>query len=292
VNPFFKAKEYAFYASSPYSGPVPLDWRAELVQVDSKDDMRNFHDRGLNGDLDLKYLQHRKIGGLLNGGFRKLEHQSTDLAMPWLSSSGYDYVPHLGIAFLWDSRDADLDTRSGFLNEFRFSQFGGILGGPANFQEYLWDARFAKSVGPGLMRANLFTRYRPGSIGFYDRLQQGGANTLRGFHPDSSVHGTSEILANSEWRHPIVERTTIRILGVQGFWALQWVAGVDGAFLWDGNNKPDWGDYRSAAYLGLHLVLPAIDRLRVEIGANPRTKTWDLQVGLFEKATTQRWRSR
>jgi len=292
VAPLFKAKEYALYGSSPYMGSLPLDWRGELVQVDSKDDMRGFHDRSLNGDLDLKHLQNRRFGALFNGGFRRLDHQNPDSLMPWLSASSYDYVPHLGVALLWDSRDADLDTRSGLYNELRISQFGGMLGGPANYREYLWDSRAAAELGSGIIRLNGLLRYRPGSVGFYDRLQQGGANTLRGFRPDSAVHGTSEILTNAEWREAIVERTSIRILGVQGFWALQWVAGVDGAFLWDGERKPGWDDYRSAAYVGVHLVLPAIDRLRIEIGGNPKTKTWDLQVGLFEKATTQRWRSR
>jgi len=69
------------------------------------------------------------------------------------------------------------------------------------------------------------------------------------------------------------------------------VAGADGALLWN-HDLPDSRESRSSLYTGLHLVVPAIDRLRAEFGYSPRDRVWNISVGLFEKTTTQRWRSR
>ena len=147
------------------------------------------------------------------------------------------------------------------------------------------------SVGSQVLLLDGLLRFRPGTQDFRERLHQGGANTLRGFDPDSALHGRHEILLNTEVRRILVERHRLSFGDVHGFWGLQAVAGVDGAFLWD-STWPDWEHYRSAAYAGLHLVIPALDRLRFEIGYSPEARDWVVAVGLFEKNITQRWRSR
>ncbi len=293
VDPWLRAKEFAFYANAPWAGSVPLSWKTELIQTDSWDALRGFHDRSLNGELDLEQMNGRNFGGILSGGFRRLRHigQASDPVF-WLSGSSWDWVPRVGAAFVWDSRDASLDTRSGVYSEVRLTQNGGILGGPADYFEMLWDLQGTLPAGPGIVRAGMLTRYRPGTIGLYDRLHQGGSNTLRGNNPDSSVWGNSEVITNLEWRQALLERRSIKLLGVQGFWALQWVAGFDGAWLWKGEKIPGPENYRSAIYGGVHLVLPAIDRVRIEMGGNPYEKSWAFTIGLFEKEATQRWRSR
>ena len=289
VDPWMQAKEYAFYASAPWAGSKPISWSAQLIRDDSWDPLRNFKDDSWNSEFDAKALSSLRWGGLITGGFRSMQHTSDSLA--WLSTHGSDWVPALGAGVVFDNRDALWDTRKGIYSEWRVTQNGGVLGGAADYTEYLWDAEGSLPLGPGLVRATSLVRLRPGTVGFYDRLQQGGANTLRGFSPDSSVHGNSEIIENLEWREPILERKSLRVLGIQGYYGLQWVLGVDGAWLWDKGN-PGWDDYRSSVYAGIHIVVPAIDRIRIEVGANPRTGTWAITVGLFEKAVTQRWRSR
>jgi hypothetical protein len=251
--------------------------------------LRTFKDESWNSEVDATLRSTSHWGGLLSGGFRDVIH--TGDSLPWLSAHGYDWVPSLGAGAVYDSRDAQWDTRHGIYNEFRITQSGGILGGSADYTEYLWDAEGTLPLGPGVVRATSLVRLRPGTVGFYDRLQQGGANTLRGYNPDSSVHGNSEIIENAEWRQPWIERRSLNIWGIQGYYGLEWVLGVDGDFLWD-KGSPEWNDYRSSVYAGVHILLPAIDRVRIEIGGNPRSHSWALTIGLFEKAVTQRWRSR
>lgn len=290
VNPWMQAREFAFYASSPYLGRYPVDWKAEMVQSDSWDPLRGFHDRSLFSEVDVIQMGKRNWGGLVSVGGRNYQHRNDSL--PWLGQSHFDWVPRLGAGFLWDTRDAAFDTRKGVYNEFRYTKVGGVLGGPADFSEWLWDIQGSLPFGPGVARATMLTRYRPGRIGFYERLHQGGANTLRGFQPDSSVHGNSEVLANTEWRQALIERKPLNVLGIQGYWGLQAVIGADYAWLWYGDTLPGWEHYRASVYAGLHLVVPAIDRVRLEVGGNPRDRSWAITVGLFEKVATQRWRSR
>ncbi|HSQ41549.1 MAG TPA: BamA/TamA family outer membrane protein, partial [Fibrobacteraceae bacterium] len=293
VEPWLRAKEYAFYANSPWMGPYPFSWRAELVQTDTWDPLRNFKDRSLNGEIELWQMESRHWGTLFATGFRSLSHTgSAEDSLDWLSSSNRDWVPRFGGAFLWDTRDAALDTRKGLYSEMRVTQNAGWLGGVGDYIEVLWDFRGTLPLGPGYARWGWLARVRPGTIGFYDRLYQGGANSLRGYNPDSAIDGNSEVLANAEWRQVLVDRRPIRLLGVQGYWGLQWVLGYDAAWLWMGNSLPDWENYRGAIYTGLHLVVPAIDRVRMEIGGNPHDHTWAFTIGLYEKAVTQRWRSR
>jgi len=290
LSPWLQAKEFAFYASSPYAGNWPVSWKTEMIRTDSWDPLRNFHDQSWNGELDASYLGSCKLGGLFTSGFRLLDHGSQD-SLAWLGTHRQEWVPRLGFAFLWDTRDAAMETHRGLYNEWRVTQNGGLLGGPANYLELLWDAQGTLPWGPGVIRTGSLIRLRPGTVGFYDELFQGGANTLRGFSPDSAIYGNSEIILNAEWRQPWVHRRSLRVLGVQGFWGLDWCAGYDGAWLWD-KGTPDWSNYRDALYVGLHLLVPAIERIRFEVGADPRTRTWAFTIGLFEKATTQRWRSR
>lgn len=277
VVPWMDAKEYALYASSPWLLNWPLDWNFELLRTDSWDGLRGYFDRSWALWTDLRYPLSTHWNLLATGGGRRLDHA--------------DAMPGLGGGLLWDSRDARLDTRRGLYEEFRVTRYGGPLGGADDFVEYLWDGRHYYSLGDHVWSLGALVRWRPGTQSFTERLHQGGANTLRGFDPDSAVHGRHEALLNAEYRHVLVERSHFALWGFDAFWGLQAVAGADGAFLWD-KTAPDWAHYRSAAYAGLHLVIPALDRLRCEVGYSPDARDWIIAVGLFEKNVTQRWRTR
>ena len=51
-------------------------------------------------------------------------------------------------------------------------------------------------------------------------------------------------------------------------------------------------DYEGAVYGGLHLVVPAVDRLRFEVGYSPDRGEPKYFFGMIEKVSTSRWRSR
>lgn len=274
VRPLFDAKEYALYASSPWLWDWPLDWNLELVRTDSWDGLRGFQDKSWAGWTDVGWPLGGHWSLLANAGARRYD--------------GRSWTPGLGGGLLWDSRDAPLDARSGFYGEGRYTRYKGAGN---DYGELLADLRSYTSLGSQVLLLDGLMRFRPGTQDFRERLHQGGANTLRGFDPDSALHGRHEILLNAEARRILVDRKRLSFGDVHAFWGLQAVAGVDGAFLWD-ETRPDWEHYRSAAYAGLHLVIPALDRLRFELGYSPEARDWVVAVGLFEKNITQRWRSR
>lgn len=295
VNPWMQAQELAFYASSPWLGSLPLNWHAEILRVDSWDPLRNFHDRSwiLDGNGTWRFRAGRSPWGVsAHGGARMLEHTDLDSNHIWRNSGHEDTEPWLGWGWVYDGRDAVLNPRHGMYHEFRILKYGGFLGGDVDFWALLYDFRWAYSWGRTTFLLNELVQYRPGQQGVYDRLHHGGANTLRGYDADTSAHGSHEWVHNVEYRWSMIQRRPIEILGIAGFWALQLVAGVDGAFLWDEQKLPGWENYRASLYGGVHLVLPAIDRIRLEAGINPHDHTWNIAIGLFEKTTTQRWRSR
>lgn len=277
VDPLFDSKEFAIYASSPWLLGLPLSWNFEFLRTDSWDELRGFDDRS--------WYAHLEIGAKL----------WKDVSLLWAPSyryvQEYGSVPDLGIGVLLDARDSKVDPYFGVYEEFRVTRYGVFYADVEDYVEYLWDNRFYFPLGRLITGASSLVRYRPGKQMFFDRLHQGGANTLRGFDPDSSVHGRHEAIWNVEERFVLLERRPFSILGANLFYGVQLVAGVEGAFLWD-SRTPDWSDYRQSVYGGVHFIVPALDRIRIEAGYSPDGGKIKMAVGLYDKNTSMRWRSR
>ncbi len=212
-----------------------------------------------------------------------------------LRNNNVDVVPRLGVGFRWDTRDRSLLPRRGFFAETRFTENGGYLGGPADFWEEMTDLRvYLPITKRNGFTGNVLYQYRDGvvnqNLGRYDLFHTGGANTLRGYS-DNSFNGQNECLLNAEYRFDAVEERIQKL----GPWSLnygvQLVSGWDAASLWDGNSsKPEV--FHHGFYAGIHLLIPGMERIRLEVGS--RTTKVDLRVhfGLFEKTTVQRFRTR
>lgn len=278
VDPWMDANEFAFYAEAPWLWDMDVGWALDLVRTDSWDNLRNYQEKSWYAHLDLKKGLGSSFYGITAFSYRYLEN--------------FGYTPDIGIGLLWDSRDSEMDARRGFYSEWRFTQFGGIFNSHQNYREYLTDQRWYGSFARFISGVSILGRFRPGDQKFYDRLHQGGANTLRGFDPDSSIHGRHEIIWNAEERIVLLERTPFSFFGVNLFWGIQAVVGIDGSFLWDARSFPAWENYRSAVYGGLHILIPALSRIRFEVGYSPDTKEPKFTIGLFEKLDTERWLSR
>ena len=203
----------------------------------------------------------------------------------------YGAVPDLGVGVLLDARDSKVDPHLGAYEEFRVTRYGAFYADVEDYIEFLWDNRLYYPMGRFITGVSSLLRYRPGTQMFFDRLHQGGANTLRGFDPDSSIHGRHEAIWNVEERFVLLERHPFSVMGANLFWGVQLVAGVEGSFLWD-TQTPDWGDYRQSVYGGIHFIIPALDRIRIEAGYSPDGGEIKVAVGLYDKNTSLRWRSR
>ena len=303
MDPFLENNEYAFYVSSPYLFGLPLGWNFEFLRTDSFDDIRGYQDDSWLVDLDLDYemLPHLSILGTVAG--RVLKEAA--------------FLPEFGLGFAFDFRDSKLDTRKGVYYEYMLTHVGAGnnqdsgcdvsdgescegMGGE-NYWELLTDARAYWTLKRFVTGATALARYRPGDVKSYDYYYHGGPNTFRGRGgsalggkedgADSVRLGVHEVLLTLEERFVLMERHAASIMGVNFFYGVQLVAGLDGSLLWD-SGRPGWDDYEGAVYGGLHLVIPALDRIRFEVGYRPDRGEPAFYFGLFDKVTSSRWRSR
>lgn len=284
VNPIFESNEYAFYASSPYLFGLPLGWNFEFLRTDSWDDIRGFQDASWLLDLDLDWSLTSHFAVLATGAYRYLEE-------------GPGSLPEFGAGFSIDYRDSELDSRQGIYFEYMLTHTGvGVEGSNENhkgenYWELLTDARAYFSAWRFVTGALALVRYRPGTVQHYDYYYHGGTNTFRGHGTDSLCVGAHETLLTLEERFVLLERRSASLWGINFFYGLQLVAGLDGSLLWD-EGTPGWENYEGAVYGGLHLVIPALDRVRFEVGYSPDRREPVFHFGLFDKTVSQRWRSR
>ena len=289
LNPLFDKNEYAVYVSSPYFFGLPLGWNFEFLVTDSYDDVHGFQEKSVLVDLDLDYRILPQLLLLWTVAGRDLRDAA--------------FLPELGMGFAFDYRDSKLDTRRGVYLEYMLTHVGGLdeysvdcedgckgMGGE-NFWELLTDARAYYTVSRLVTGATALVRYRPGDVEFYDYFSHGGVNTYRGRYADSRRLGVHEALLNLEERLVLLDRKAASVAGVNFFYGLQLVAGLDGSLLWD-SGRPGWENYEGAVYGGVHLVVPAVDRLRFEVGYSPDRGEPKYFFGIIEKVSTSRWRSR
>ena len=202
------------------------------------------------------------------------------------------FLPEIGIGAAVDYRDSELDSRKGIYFESAVTHVG--VGGSRgeNFVEFLEDARAYYPMGRFVTGATAFIRIRPGDVKHYDYFYHGGTNSFRGLDgPDAQHLGVHEMLLNLEERFVLLERRSASLWGVNFFYGIQLVAGFDASVLWD-KGAPGWKNYEGAFYGGLHIVIPALDRIRFEVGYSPDTGKPKFSWGINAKTTTQRWRGR
>jgi outer membrane protein assembly factor BamA len=295
TDPFLDNNEYAFYASSPYLFGLPLGWNLEFLRTDSYDDIRGFQDDSWLLDLDLDYGITPHLSLLMTVAGRELKDAA--------------FLPEVGFGFAFDFRDSKLDSRQGVYFEYMLTHVGegddrdfscniiddgatcdGGMGGE-NYREFLTDARAYYTLWRFVTGATALVRYRLGDVERYDYYYHGGANTFRGHEADSNYLGVHEVLLTLEERFVLMERHAASLWGIDFFYGVQLVAGLDGSLLWD-KGRPGWDDYEGAVYGGIHLVIPALDRIRFEVGYSPDKGEPVFYFGLFDKVTSSRWRSR
>ena len=310
VDPFFDKNEYALYLSSPYLFGIPLGWNFEFLVTDSYDNIRGFQENSILLDLDFDYKFLPNLSLLGTAAYRMLD--------------GMANLPEFGLGFAFDYRDSKLDTRNGVYFEYMLTHVGegeeivafcagdyesaGSWDDPwdgpednpknccgkscgENYWELLTDARAYKTFGRFVTGATALVRYRPGEVKFFDYYYHGGANTFRGHEADSGSLGVHEALLTLEERFVLMERHAASLWGINFFYGIQLVAGLDGSLLWD-KGRPGWDNYEGAIYGGIHLVIPALDRVRFEVGYSPDRGEPVFYFGLFDKVTSSRWRSR
>ncbi|MBT6433855.1 MAG: BamA/TamA family outer membrane protein [Deltaproteobacteria bacterium] len=303
----FSATEFMLYSESPTIGRLPIKWEVTAVHTNSINPLLNYKEDSFYLEASTQYqiVEQWPLKLVFIGSLFMVAHDpETNSFAPgdgtthpiFLSEGNRDWVPKLGMGLIYDSREKYFNPHFGQYYELTIAQFGGFLGGPANYQELLGDARFyLPAFGQDVAVLSILGRYRPGTKGAYDYLHAGGANTLRtyGLRPDFYAH--HEVLTTLEYRWEFFERSAFEVLGSNLYYGLQWVFGVDAVMQWrTTDGKPV---FLQSLYMGPHLLFPGIDRLRVEFGINHLGHGLDglafgINLGLFDKSFMQRQRIR
>ena len=304
IDPLFSATEFQIWMLSPWFLEWPFSWELIITGVNSDNPIKTFVERSFAFELDVYHPIDDSFKLLYTADFYHFlrddnaeEYRGYRATSPFfLSESGPDSVPKLGFGIVYDTRSPLLNPLRGHYAELRFSQYGGLLGGPASYQEYLFDHRsYASLSSKHIFYWSSLGQYRPGTIGAYDYFHVGGANSLRGFPSSPDFFGKHEFITSFEYRYEFIERGTGEVWGDHFYYSFQWVSGVDMAVLWESDCAP--ARPLMSFFTGVHILLPILDRVRFEIGAGqdlsyPEETFWAFTVGIFDKAMLQRERLR
>ncbi len=205
----------------------------------------------------------------------------------------YDQIPSVGISHTIDLRDRVYNTHRGIYINTGAALSGKKLGGDGDFKVLTADLRLYHEITrKNILHSNLLGRYRPGTIPGYELYHIGGANSLRSLSPDPEIYGQHELLYTFEYRYEFFNHKQISILGMYGYYGLQFVIGNDHAHFWHPHDSFREGRHISSVYAGIHLLVPALERIRIEMGvnsANIREKTINFGInwGWYEKGQNQ-----
>lgn len=211
---------------------------------------------------------------------------------------GWDYIPGAGAGLVLDTRERLMNPHRGFYAEARCSLYGKKLGGDGDYSEIITDFRGYLPAGRShIFHLSLLGRYRPGSLPAYELYHAGGVNSLRTFMPDPEICGQHEFLGTMEYRYELFTGRQVSLLGLNGWYGLQLAAGMDNAVEWLPGETFRGGRYFNSFYAGIHLLVPALERVRLEFGFNTgdphdRNIRFGINLGWYEKSYTQRRRVR
>jgi hypothetical protein len=194
--------------------------------------------------------------------------------------------PALGL--VWDARNQKVNPDAGVYAEARLLKNAPIRSGSSQFWGWLVDLRWYARKGKNQTLFSALWQERRGKIAPVQYLFTGGANSLRGAQA-GSIKSQGELLLNGEYRYLWVEQRAVQWLGIHGFIGVQPILGVD----WvqglgvEGGPTSGW-----SVYAGLHLVIPGVERARLELAHNSIRAHLAWNTGLYEKVVAQRWRTR
>ena len=277
------SSELLLQAESPWLGDLHLGWALLASRFDSWDALDSGRRTGYEGRIELsKPVREWRI--LSAAGLLEMETSRPEISL----GGDPDLVPSLYLGLARDTRDALQDARSGLYAEAGTGLHGGALGGEADHALFLADLRtWTTPHARVTVAASALARSRPGTVAPWDLYRAGGSSTLRGFET-GELQGRDEILGMLELRWRLIERSPWSLFGIPSWYALQPVAGVDAAAL----GTTDEARRALATYAGVHLLLPAIDRLRLEVARDVEGGPVRVSFGLYERSAIQRWRVR
>jgi len=286
VSPVFRAKEWMLQASSPWMGSWPLEWSAVTVHADSWNPLKEFQEDSWWSQFRQAYPLSRRWKITATQEHNLVKHDVA--AEGWKSSTWYDQIFIGGAGVRFDNRNRLTNPQKGVWVDISTA----LAGGDDSFFRHTLDFRSWYSLNEThRFHGAALTRLRPGLDAFYLRYFPGGANSLRGHHADPGRSAINETLFTAEYRMEFFDRKTFQLGSIKGIWGLQWVTGADAAVYGDTfamqTQDKLWG-----LFTGLHLLVPGIERIRLEYGWSPEKPSGVFSLALFSKSITHSWNSR
>jgi Omp85 superfamily domain len=268
----------------------PLEYDLLLAHVDSWNSYQLFHENSWRFKFDSKYawLGREKPWLFVSS----LEYLTMHSDIPGITATGQiDRLPRVALGWAYDARNRRHLPDSGFYLEALVRQTGGPLGGSVSNREFLLDGRWYLPYAHrhGLAINGLY-RFREGTIPTYDVFRAGGANSLRGFQRGSHI-GVSEAILFVEERWSILEHRSFKVWRWGIPISLQGIVGIEFLRSWNHEALAE-AQGPAAIYVGIHLLTAGLDRLRFEGGTSLSRLAPNADIGFFDKADAQRFRTR
>jgi outer membrane protein assembly factor BamA len=302
----FSAKELLSYTYIPENHSLPFNTELLINYFSSYNSLKLFNENSINSELSFNYRLSPIIRNSITATYLNVKNdnkapefrQGSKPIPMFLSASSEDIIFGAGYGFIIDTRERIMNPHYGFYNELKSSLYYDQKGGTVQYLEFIYDSRgYIPSGDRNIFHYNLMARYRPGTIPGYELYHIGGVNSLRTYSPAPELCGQHEILATIEYRYELFANREISFLDNHGYYGLQLVAGVDHALFWFPGEKKSEGKYLASVFTGIHLLVPALERVRLELGFNnPDMKLKEINFGInlgwYEKAYNQRRRVR
>ena len=302
-----RAKEFLSYTYIPDVFGLGITAKVTANYFSSYNTLKLFNENSVYTEADLTFSLPEPFSMIVSFSSLNIKHDpgspiftADDTAMQMFYGDGnWDYVPSAGAGLVLDTRERRMNPHSGFYAETRYTLYGEKLGGDSDYSEFIADFRGYIPAGQRhIFHLSLLGRYRPGIVPAYELYHAGGVNSLRTFMPDPDICGQHEFLGTFEYRYELFTGHQVSLLGLNGYYGLQLAAGMDNADL-NGclTNHLKMAGTSIHSTLVIHLLVPALERIRLEFGFNtidPHDMTikFGINLGWYEKASTQRRRVR
>lgn len=220
---------------------------------------------GLQWMLGKRFGYHTNVYFSL--GYREVTFTPAELGLT-LSAEGKDHLPNIGLSLTWDHRDLHEYPHAGWYVLLSAVKTG-LPSLDANYLHYGCDARKYFALGKISTLAFRTTLHlSEGTVPVYDRIYLGYEERIRGHFFETS-EGENRILLSAAFRvtllpiryydladHP--QLSNLKFGLSLGFFA-------DTGTTWFQDEKLNRSMFRSGYGLGIHILLPYIHVLRLEV---------------------------
>lgn len=242
------------------------------------------------------YPERRRIFSL-GLGFQLLRTMS-DKSGVTLSPSNSDHLYQLEVLLRANSVEDPLDPHSGWVAGVQEKRTGGALGGDGDSWRTQVDvARYQPLSARGVLAIGGVFASQTGVVGedipTYLQYNLGGTNSVRGYSRTElgkELYGKNQILGTVEYSHLFMSPRQIQLFGLPFLKfrvGMNLVGFVDFGVAWTDPDELNTDRSRIGYGAGLHLMVPGIDRIRLDVGLS---QDGDVEFHLGTRAKFDAWR--